>query len=248
MLTLAICDDNKNDLAIIAELISEWILQQKDTEIVIKQFTSPYALLDEVRSGKAFDLFLLDILMPEMTGISLGERLHTLLSDPLLIFLTSSEDYYSDAFRLYAFQYICKPIQKSSLFEVMDKVLLRCEKRRQNVFALKTANGIVQFPIHTLVYAELFRHICHFHLANGTNLQSQYLRTGFDNFIAPLLLDRRFIKTHTSFLVNLSFAGKLSQNNLTLTTGEAVPVTRTFADEVSRRYMEYALWVEGSKL
>ena len=37
-----------------------------------KIISSPYNLLDSVSGGEAYDIFLLDILMPDMTGISLG--------------------------------------------------------------------------------------------------------------------------------------------------------------------------------
>lgn len=246
MLNIAICDDDFTDADRINKLVLTWASRRQE-EIRIQRFTSAYLLLDEVSHGAAFDIFLLDILMPEMTGISLGERLQTHLTEPLLIYLTISEAFYPDAFRLYAFQYLCKPVTQGSLSSVLDKALLRCEKRKKDIFVLKTADGIVQIPLHTIVYAELLSHVCHIHLSDGCELQSQYLRTGFDSFIEPLLGRQRFIKTHTAFVVNLEFSGKLTPTALTLTTGATVPVTRNFTEQVQRRYMDYALQEEGKK-
>ena len=241
MLILAVCDDDKTELEKIAVAVKEWIAKQSKEDISIKVFSSPYSLLSAITRGEQFDLFLLDILMPEMTGITLGEQLQNLCKEPLIIYLTHSEDYYPDAFRIYAFQYLCKPIRKPDLFEVLNKALTRLEKHRQNVFTMKTPNGIVQLPLHTIIYVELSAHICNFHLADGTICHSRYLRTGFDNFIAPLLRHGHFIKTHTAFMVNLNYAGRLTPNSLTMTTGVSIPVTRAFSNEVQKRYMEYAL-------
>lgn len=245
MLILAICDDDKAARERMAEILREWNIKD-NTEIAIKQFSSPYALLEAVSHGEPFDIFLLDILMPEMTGITLGEQLHNLLDDPLLVYLTSSEDFYPDAFRLYAFQYLLKPVRKSQLFEVMDKALARCRKRGTNVFPLKTADGMIQIPLSQIVYVELLAHVCHFHLANGQCLRSQYLRTSFDSFAAPLRKHNRFVKTHTAYVVNLSFAGRLTVNSLLLTNGIKLPVTRTFAEQVQQQYLEFALHGEDT--
>lgn len=241
MLYLAICDDDPIELKKLVALIKDWSAGQHGEAIEVTGFTSPQPLLDTVARGTYFDLFLLDILMPEMTGIFLGEQLRQLLTDPLLIYLTTSEDYYPEAFRLYAFQYLCKPICKTKLFPVMDKALSHCKKQKSDVFLLKTAQGMVRLPFHMIVYVELSSHICHFYLADGRHLESLYLRTGFDCFLEQLTQREQFIKTHTSFVVNLDFAEKLTANALTLFTGKTVPVARSFAGQVQRRYIAYGL-------
>lgn len=241
MLRLAICDDNPADIDKTTKMVTEWADRMYPEEIVIKQFHSAFLLLDSLSHGEVYDLFLLDILMPEMTGITLAERIQNTLSEPLLIFLTSSEDFYSEAFRLYAFQYICKPVDKASLFTVLDKALARLGKQTGSTYTLKTAEGLVHIPLASIVYIELLSHVCHFHLTDGRTLKSRYLRTAFDHFAAPLLQHRQFVKTHASFVVNLNFAGKLTPGSLTLTTGVTVPVTRTFASQVQQSYMAYGL-------
>lgn len=241
MLTLAICDDDRTELERVTALVRAWSVTHPDEEINVRSFSSPYALLAAAERGEVFDMFLLDILMSEMSGIEVGEKLRDLYTDPLLIYLTVSEEYYPDAFRLYAFQYLCKPVHGNALGEVLDKALARCERGRQSVFMLKTAGGVVRIPLHTLVYVELLAHICHFHLVDGTALQSKYLRTGFGDFLAPLLQHSRFVRTHAAFAVNCSFVKKLASGRVLLTTGADIPVSRAFAGEVQRRFVEYAL-------
>lgn len=241
MLTIAVCDDDLADLDRIMTLVREWSVEQGMSNIAIRSFVSPYDLIDAVSGGETVDIFLLDILMPDMTGIALGQRLHSILVEPMLIFLTNSEDYYPDAFSLYAFQYLCKPIGKGNLFPVLDKAFTLFSRKVDNIFSLKTAQGIFKLPLHQIMYVELSSHICYFHLSDGRCLKSLYLRNSFDQFIAPLLSDVHFIKTHTAFVVNLSFAGKLSTGSLALTDAMELPVSRTFAKEVQKQYMAYGL-------
>ncbi len=241
MIQLAICDDDKRDLAKTTELVKEWLHEPNKPEIKIKKFASPFLLLDAVSGGEAFDIFLLDILMPEMNGISLGEQLSNLLPEPLIVYLSSSTDYYPDAFRLYAFNYICKPVGKERLFPVLDKIARCFEQHRNHVFILKTAEGIMQIPLHSIVYAELQAHVCHFHLADGRHIKSQYLRSGFNQFLSPILEQPNFIKTHTSFVVNLNYSHSLTNSALSLTTGAAIPIARSFAAKVQQSYIGYWL-------
>lgn len=241
MLTIAVCDDDLADLDRIVALVREWSVEHGMQNLAIRSFASPYDLIDAVSGGEPVDIFLLDILMPAMTGIALGQRLHSVLVEPMLIFLTNSEDYYPDAFSLYAFQYLCKPIGKGNLFPVLNKAFTRFTRKAENVFSLKTAQGVFKLPLHQIMYAELSAHICCIHLTDGRCLQSVYLRSSFDQFIAPLLSDVHFIKTHTAFVVNLSYAGKLSTGVLSLTDGTELPVSRAFAKEVQKQYMAYGL-------
>lgn len=244
MIQLAICDDDKRDLAKTSDLIREWSLKPNKPELKIKKFTSPFPLLDAVSKGEAFDIFLLDIIMPEMNGISLGEQLSGLLAEPLMVYLSSSTEYYPDAFRVYAFNYICKPVDRKVLFPVLDKVTNRLKHRKNNVFTLKTADGIIQIPLHSIVYAELLSHVCHFHLADGRHFKSQYLRSSFNQFLAPILNQSNFIKTHTSFVVNLNYSSRLTSSSLSLTTGDSVPIARSFAAKVQQHYISYWLGEE----
>lgn len=246
MLYLAMCDDDKRDLEKTESLIKEWSCGQNKPEIKVKKFYSPFSLLDAVSEGGVFDAFFLDILMPEMTGITLGEQLSNMLTDPLIVYLSSSKDYYPDAFRLYAFNYICKPASKDILFPLLDKIACRCSQRNNNIFVLKTSEGILQIPFHMIVYAELLSHVCHFHLADGRHLKSLYLRSSFDRFLSPILEQPNFIKTHTSFMVNLNYSCGLTTGSLSLTTGSTVPVARSFSVKVQQRYISHWLKEEDN--
>lgn len=241
MLKLAVCDDDRMDMETTVKLIKEWLRKQYSPEVKIKRFCSPYNLLDSVSGGEAFDVFLLDILMPEMSGIALGEQLSKQLSDPLIVYLSSSRDYYPDAFRIYAFNYICKPVSRESLFPVLDKIACRYERRRDHVFLLKTSEGMIQIPYHEIVYAELLSHVCHFHLADGKIWKSQYLRSGFGQFLTPILKENNFIQTHASFVVNLDFSGRLTSNTLHMTDGSAIPIARSYTMNVKQEYINYWL-------
>lgn len=241
MLTIAICDDEKDELEKITHFIRQWAKNEAHNNIQIFSYSSAYELLDSAEKGMLFDIFILDILMPEMLGISLGRQLRNYYVNPILIFLTSSEDYYPDAFGVYAFQYLMKPINDSLLSDVLEQAFTKCTQNTPIIFPLKTNSGVIRLEFSSIIFAELSNHVCRFHLTDETIVQSQFIRTRFDDFIAPFLEISYFIKPHNSYIINMNYIQKLSPSVLLMTNGSLIPVTRSCCANLRQRYMDYAL-------
>lgn len=71
------------------------------------------------------DVVLLDIAMPNLNGFDAGEKLHKILPDVKLVFLTGNEDpdMVTEAFRIGANGYLLKSSASSELFQAIDAVL-----------------------------------------------------------------------------------------------------------------------------
>ena len=72
MLRIGICDDNREDIARIRELAVRFSEEHPETPVQIQAYGQPYDLLDEVEKAGGFDLYLLDVVMPHMTGVALA--------------------------------------------------------------------------------------------------------------------------------------------------------------------------------
>lgn len=96
-----------------------------------------YATGEELlASGKRFDIVFPDIQMDGMSGIeaarSLRERDAGLgAQDTVLIFITGIKEYVFDAFDLYAFHYLLKPVDEGKFAEVLEKAAGEAEKKRE---------------------------------------------------------------------------------------------------------------------
>ncbi len=116
-----IVDDNEMNVTLLEEMLSE-------TGLEIKSFTNPFNAADAV-SNEAFDLFLLDIMMPDMSGFELGEivRNSALNSKALIMFISALSDakHKITGYNLGSCAYIEKPF---------DVAVVRC----QIINALKT--------------------------------------------------------------------------------------------------------------
>ena len=69
----------------------------------------------EMAQKKKYDVALLDIEMPEMTGLELAKKLKMIDSHINIIFVTAYAEYALEAFELYASGYLMKPLNRESV-------------------------------------------------------------------------------------------------------------------------------------
>ena len=84
---------------------------------------------------QSFDLALLDVMMPEMNGISLLEKLRAKDSELSVVMMTAfaSIDLAVDAIKKGAYDFITKPFDKDTILRVIHKGLERNRLVRENV-------------------------------------------------------------------------------------------------------------------
>ena len=83
--------------------------------------TSSQEAIELVRSVKP-DIMLLDIIMPEMDGFQVLEKLRTFTQLPVIAF-SASQDYYHESMRLGANDFMTKPFQPDDMFKRITALL-----------------------------------------------------------------------------------------------------------------------------
>ena len=110
---IAICDD---DPMIIKEL-------QKDLEQYFRKHHLSYPPISQFTSGEALlnnkeekDIVFLDVEMPGLNGIYVGNTLRKRYPNILIFIVTSFMEYLDDAMRFHVFRYLSKPIDRQRLY------------------------------------------------------------------------------------------------------------------------------------
>jgi two-component system LytT family response regulator len=98
---------------------------------VIGMYSDSSSVVDEVKKLQP-DVVFLDIHMPGINGLSLGEQLQEAAPSPEIVFVTAYDQYALRAFELYAIDYILKPVQLNRLQQTVMR--LRKQLKAEDVY------------------------------------------------------------------------------------------------------------------
>ncbi len=234
MVKVAVCDDDASEVKKIEDFVRAY-----DGDFDITVYTSSKELARAIEDGAAFDVYLLDIVMPNPDGIELARLIRQTDETAAIIYLTSHDGRALDAFSVRASQYLTKPVRRETLYRELDIALTAVKAKNANIFLLKTKNGQQAIPFHRIVYCELENRALSCVTADGERHRSVTLRAPFDKAVSPLLADKRFIRPHISFAVNMDYVKSIQGNCFVMKTGETVPIAHRAADEVKEKYLHY---------
>lgn len=238
MLRIAVCDDDSRQTEAVSNLLEKYQKDRPGLSIQTTGFCSGTDLLESLKTEK-YNVFLLDILMPGLSGLELAGRLRAQDEDVPLIFLTSSTDYALEAFGLRATHYILKPVGERDLFPVLDKIVSVRKRQRECFFLVSTAEGRVNVLFSSIICAESVGRALRISLENGGSLCSKTIREPFLSAVAPLLEDSRFLCAHKSYVLNMDMVETLTGRSFLMKGGEEIPIPRYKYAAAKTEYLEH---------
>ena len=241
MLRIAICDDEERQLNQTAALLNSYFLSRPSLNGQVETFRSGVKLLARAEAAGGFDLYILDILMPELSGIDTGRRLRALGEGGEIIYLTTSNDFAADSYEVRAFFYLLKPVESGKFFQVLDGAVEKLDRRRSSAIVVTTADGPRRILLERIRYVERVGRCMRYFCTDGT-VDSQSIRIPFKKAAAPLLADRRFYLCGASFALNFQHVTGVQAQTALLDGGRAVTLPRTAAAEFKKAWGNY--WLE----
>lgn len=234
---IAICDDMPEQLDKIVELVDEY-LHINNLNAEIKTFSHPDMLIKCCKTD-SFQLYILDVVMPMMNGVQLGQEIRIFDNEAQIIFTTSAPEYALDSFSVNPLNYLVKPIKKDKLFDTIS-LAMRKIKAEQSL-TIKAKNGLYTISFSSVVMCEYVNHAVKYTLIDGKIIETTTIKGKFYEHIADLLTDKRFIQPHTSFVVNMSLVERLSRDGITMNGGLFVPISGKLFTEVKKAYIDFRL-------
>lgn len=223
---IAVCDDCQQDACAIRDLLS-------GQEVML--YGNAESLLEDVwQRGKRFDLYLLDIFMGNsIDGIELAGKLRAGDETAAICFISTSNDFYREAYDLYAIQYLIKPVKKEELDKLLGKVEKLFIRHKEKIlrYSWRRTSGAIAYG--EIMYISSRGHVLSIHCTDGKVQES----TGKLNDMEQQICGEMFLRCHQSFIVNMYHVREFSGMELTLATdGEKVPVSRRYYAAVQERY------------
>lgn len=223
---IAVCDDCMEDALSLKKLL--------EGHEVSMYSGAEYLLADMENKKIQYDLYLLDIFMEEsMNGIELAGMLRKKQEEAVICFISSSDDFYREAYDLYAIQYLIKPIKEESLNKLLRKVQKMAvrDNEKKLIYSWWGKNGVI--PYGKIRYISSRGHTLSIYCTDGKVQESK----GKLNELEHQVCGDTFMRCHQSFIVNMYHVEGLSGSDLTV-AGEQIPVSRRYYAEVKKRYQE----------
>jgi two-component system LytT family response regulator len=146
-----------------------------------------------------FDLVLLDINMPQTSGLELGYELRYHQEDLAIIFQTAYEEHALKAFDIGAVGYLVKPFSMEQLQQSIERVKLETKNKKDFRLMSKNGENYYLFKPEEIYYVK-------------ADLSEVMLRSvkGFSYYAHKIsdlekqLLDHDFVRIHRSYLININ--------------------------------------------
>lgn len=185
-------------------------------------FTDAIKALEHVKSNPV-DLIFLDIKMPDISGIELA----TLLPQKtMVIFTTAYSEHAVKGFELDATDYLLKPFALGRFLQACQKAQewhdLKNHTTNGSLF-IKTGYNQIKIDFENLLYCESKGNYVSFHLRDEVLVSRMTLSE------TEKLLPNTFLKTHRSFVINITHVHKIERHQATL-SGKIVPVSSSYYD------------------
>ena len=198
----------------------------------------PYSivLLDEIEKTGGFDLYLLDVVMPHMTGVTLARRIRERKERAEILFLTVSKEYAVEAFSVKASGYLIKPVNQSAFEDAVLDCIHRLSPENNPSLLLKSKEGIHRISICELVCVESFNHNQVCTLSDGSMLEAS---ATLSELMEELKNFSVFVRPHRAYIVNMDFIRRLTARELLLTDGKRIPISQSRYGEIKNSYFTY---------
>ena len=245
MYKIAACDNDPADLGELERCLKEYFEGHPNIDAHVDSFLRGDELKSRIAKRDLHDLYLLDVMMPETDGITLGRLIREQSSEVPIIYITSSRDFAFDAYGVSALQYITKPIHRKMLYEALDEVYLKYRFRPRHILPLKTSGEILLVAAEDIMYVENQLRDAIYTMFDGKKAVCSRMLGTFEEAVAPLPENPDFIQPHKSFFVNMKYIKSFGSGSITMDDGKLVPVNQKRLPAVRKTYLAYLSAITG---
>lgn len=237
-MNIAICDDSEADALAAKEVIRNTL-----TELHVQADIEHFLSAEEIESkllkrNEHLDVLILDIDMPEVSGLQLAEKLRAGNLNLIIIFLSNHEEFVFKAIEFQPFRYIRKIKLKTEMPLAIRAAVRIIEIQKDKQIILETDDGEMKVMMSEIMYFETDKkkRKLSVHLTNNKTLLVNKTLSELQN----ILDHERYIMIHRSCVVNADYIKNIDNNVLVLDNDEQLLISRPRNKEVKQKLLK--LW------
>lgn len=234
MIRIAICDDDRHMVMQNEEIVKN-TLQACGIGYEIVTYTRSSNLLSDIAEDQFFyDLILLDIEMPEVSGMELAGKIKEYLPNVKIIFITSHVEYAIDAYELSVFRYVPKSNVKERLEAAVADASKLLELEAGQEYTIQTNNRLERIRYKDILYIVRDGKNAEIVSNTSTSKVRKSLQQVYEELDAP-----EFIFIERGCIVNIIHIMKIQDSMVCLKNQEMLPISRSHLQDVKQQIARF---------
>lgn len=230
MIKIAIVDDDRNMLRVISDNIKR--MHELENSVSIHEFLRAADVLEQLEGGMIFDIIISDIEMPDLQGLTFGERIRREYPEIILVFLTAYPHYAVKSYAINAHQYILKEEMEKRLPEVLLELSNQVRQKKMRYRNVSKGNEIKKIAYDDILYIRK--------LKGAKYIQYKTLYGEFQERISlEHILEELgaygFLMIERGFIVNSRHIDSVKGRTILLENGEILTISRGKYAEVREK-------------
>lgn len=220
-MNIAFCDDDKFLLKQLFNVVKNLIDKYNQYNFSFKYYfyTDAIKFLQDYKSI-IFDIAFLDIEMPEIDGLSIGDKIYECNNDVFIFYVTSYDAYLPESIKHRVYRFVRKGDKKE--LEDGIKRLFSDLVNLHSRYCFTFKNSSYNLPTNSIIFCESMRNKVIIHTKTKKYEQIISLKQMLNE------LPNNFCKCHSSFLVNVKKIREIHDNNLVLDDDIKIPLSRKY--------------------
>ena len=234
-MTVIIVDDEP--LAV--QLLEAYVKRIPDLKL-LGSYTDSIAAMEFLQQS-APDLVLLDIQMPDMSGMEVAEILSRQKDasgniQTRVIFTTAFKEYAFESYGVQALDFLLKPIRYPKFVEAIDKArqwfeMRKAEQAQKNVdrqsMFLNIDGQLQQIAFDSIIYVAAMKDYVMIYVDGQKNPLITHMTM---NAMEEMLPAQKFMRIHRSYIVSVDRIRSVDRNNCVYIGDQIIRVTETYID------------------
>ena len=236
-LSLVFCDDDAAFRALLCRTAQEEF-RRGGVPVNVTEAASAAELLTLPERG-SFDLIFLDIDMPGMDGIRLGEELRGQGCGADIIYVSNMEEKVYEIFRVHPWSFLRKSRVSEELPGVIAQYVESLRHRGRGLILTDLNGRTRSFSPEDIIYIEAAGKTQKLFAAGQP--EPVLVRSSMQE-LDVLTRGIGYIRIHKGFLVNYRYIRKITSRGVLLDDGRDLPVGRDRLSAARERYLDLMKW------
>ena len=219
MTKICIVEDEVDQAELLKNYINRYANEHK-LPFSIEHLSDGIDLVDDYKGQ--YDIILLDIQMKHLDGMAAAEKIRQMDSDVIIIFITSTVQYAVQGYAVDALGYVLKPVPYTQFEQLFVKATQRVQAKQKHVYIkVSVEDKQLKLDCESINYIESQRNNVILHCND-----QDYVTAGPLKRFEEMLSDHGFSKCHNAYVVNLSSVEGVQKEEVLLTNGVTLPISR----------------------